>query len=143
MKKISILLVMLGLFLVQQSFASAADVFSYDAGKVNSELSALDAVDAFVSQTGATFTGLMQEGNPLVANLSYGTTGAFGIQMLEPVAGIPSFVWGFCGGVLGVALVYFISEDQEETKKAAYGCAASVVVGVGFYFFWWLLWAAT
>jgi hypothetical protein len=46
----------------------------------------------------------------------------------EPPLGIPSFAWGACFGVAGIAIVYFVSDDRDETKKAFTGCV--VVQGV-------------
>ena len=134
MRIITVLLMVVGLFVAKVSFAGSADLFNYDAKAVQSELSALNAVDQFVEQNDVTYAQLLQMNNPLASGLSYGTTGAFGIQMLEPVAGIPSFVWGFCFGVAGIAVVYFVTEDNDETKKAAYGCVAGTVVSAGCYF---------
>lgn len=43
----------------------------------------------------------------------------------EKALGIPSFIWG-CGlGIAGVAVVYFVTEDTDQTKKALWGCLAS------------------
>ena len=47
-----------------------------------------------------------------------------------PPLGIPSFAWGLCCGLPGLAVVYFVADDKEETKKAFYGCVTSTVVGV-------------
>jgi hypothetical protein len=47
--------------------------------------------------------------------------------------GIPSFVWGLCLGVPGIAIVYFVSDDKDETMKALWGCVASGVVEIIVY----------
>ncbi len=140
MRIITVLLMVVGLFVAKVSFAGSADLFNYDAKAVQSELSALNAVDQFVEQNDVTYAQLLQMNNPLASGLSYGTTGAFGIQMLEPVAGIPSIVWGFCCGIAGVAVVYFVTEDNDETKKAAIGCAIGSVLFSVSYFFGFLSW---
>ncbi len=134
MKKIAILLMFVGLFIAKSSFAGSAGLFSYDAKAVKSELAVLNAVDQFVEQNDVTYTQMLQTENPLASGLSYGTTGAFGIQMMEPALGIPSFLWGCVFNIAGVALVYFVTEDNEETKKAAYGCAAESIFLVGITF---------
>ena len=48
--------------------------------------------------------------------------------MDDPPLGIPSFLWGMCLGLPGLAVVYFVTEDDEETKKALWGCLVSVAV---------------
>ena len=136
MKKITVLLMVIGLFVAKSSFAGNADLFNYDAKSIQSELTTLNVVDQFVEQNDVTYTDMLQMDSPMASELSYGSTGAFGIQMLEPVAGIPSIVWGFCCWLPGVAVVYFVTEDNEETKKAAYGCVAFTVIVVAWNVMW-------
>ncbi len=129
MRKISVLLVLAGLLIVKSNFANQADLFAYDAKKVDKELAVLDAVEQFVDMNRSlTYSEMTQMNNPLASDLKYGATGSFGIQMIEPVAGIPSFLWGLVLNVGGVLIVYLVTEDNEETKKAAYGCAAGTVL---------------
>ena len=54
-----------------------------------------------------------------------------------PPLGIPSFLWGCvpagCFPVLGlggIALVYFMSDSKDETKKAVFGCLAGTAAYV-------------
>jgi hypothetical protein len=51
----------------------------------------------------------------------------------ESPLGIPSFLWGCVLGWVGILLVYLISEDRDETKKALYGCITTGVVVIAFY----------
>ncbi len=139
MKKITVLLMFVGLIFAKASFAGDADLFTYDSKAIQSELATLNVVDQFVDQNDLTYSDLLQMDSPMASELSYGSTGVFGIQMLEPVAGIPSIVWGFCCWLPGVAVVYFVTEDNEETKKAAYGCVAVTVLTVVFEVFLSLL----
>ena len=59
----------------------------------------------------------------------------------EPPLGIPSFWWGFCIGVWGIAVVYFVTEDRDETKLAFKGCVVGTLVYVVLYvgFYVWIL----
>jgi hypothetical protein len=41
--------------------------------------------------------------------------------------GIPSFAWGFCLSIPGVVIVYSVTADEAELKKAMIGC----VLGTG------------
>ena len=102
MKKITILLMIVGLFFANSSFAGVSEVFNYDANRVQMELADLDVVDQFVEQSDMTYTELTQSNNAMASTLSYGQTGAFGIQLLEPAWGIPSIAWGFCCSLPGV-----------------------------------------
>jgi hypothetical protein len=51
--------------------------------------------------------------------------------------GIPSFAWGACLGVAGIAIVYFVADDRDETKKALIGCA---VVEGGLFVVYVIVW---
>jgi hypothetical protein len=51
----------------------------------------------------------------------------------DPPLGIPSFVWGLCFSVTGIALVHFIAEDRDETMKALWGCLVGGAVYTIFY----------
>jgi len=117
------------------SFASesAAD-FQVNDQEFATEFAQLNALDAYVdANEGVTYSEMGE--NSLLENVS-GTTDVNGVvnAMGEPPLGIPSFLWGFCFGILGILLVYFISDDRDETRKALIGCAVSV----GAYFLIWL-----
>ena len=137
MKKVTLVLAILGLFLT--GFAGNAGLFSFDADKVNAELSELTVLESFVTENGGTYADLLNTNNSLVENVS-NSTFAFGATGFEPVMGIPSFIWGFCFNVAGVAIVYFVSEDMDETKKAFYGCIVSGVLYFAWYAFWYASW---
>lgn len=58
-------------------------------------------------------------------------------SIFEPPLGIPSFIWGFCLGWVGILIVYLVTEDKDETKKALLGC---VVGGLTYFLFYIVLW---
>lgn len=116
------------------SFASesAAD-FQVNDQEFATEFAQLNALDAYVdANEGVTYSEMGK--NSLLDNVS-GTTDVNGVvnAMGEPPLGIPSFLWGFCFGVLGILLVYFISDDRDETRKALIGCAVNAGVSLLFW----------
>ncbi len=76
-----------------------------------------------------TYTDLEINANDLALNLS--AVPAPSGSIYGPL-GIPSFVWGFVLSVVGIVIVYVMTDgDKQETKKSLYGCVTSaVVVGV-------------
>ncbi|MFW6309488.1 MAG: hypothetical protein ACOC1D_00165 [Prolixibacteraceae bacterium] len=120
-------------------------VFSFDEEALNKELSELNELDAYLAvNEEATFESLADASSPLVANIdnSAAPMGMAG-QEGEPPLGIPSFLWGCVLGVVGLAVVYIMTEqDMDETKKALWGCVASTAVTVLVYMVWWGAWAA-
>lgn len=120
------------------SFASAnAEVFQVDEQELNAEFAQLNELEQFVNANeGITISEISQD-NPLVQNVtnSSDVLGIVSALRGDPPLGIPSFLWGFCLSGAGVALVYFVADDRDETKKAFIGCA----VGTGAYLIFYLI----
>ncbi len=100
--------------------------------EVSSELSQLSALEKYLeAHPGATLNDLKSENNQLVdANL----LNSMAAGDKNPVIGIPSFLWGCGFGVVGLAIVYFVAEDQAETKKALWGCVVGTAIEAAAYF---------
>jgi hypothetical protein len=130
-------------FMLTISHASQADLFSVDSDAIYTEMAELVELEAHVAATSQTYSELQMEESAFIANLSV-ANGMSGMHLLEgPPLGIPSFLWGFCLGVPGLAVVYFITEDSEETKKALWGCVVSGVISTVVYFVWVAAWTTT
>ncbi len=138
MKKI-LLTLCLGTFVTMFAMANNADLFSYNADEINQELAQLQSLEDYVSANpGITLTNLQAENNSLISDLNLDMIN-FGSLSLsgEPPLGIPSFLWGCVFTVVGVAVVYFVTDqDMDETKKAILGCVVSGAV----YVLWWVFW---
>ena len=121
-------------------------VFSFDDELLNDELSELDELDAYLEENqDVTFEALAEAESPLVANIASNASpmGMAG-QEGEPPLGIPSFLWGCVFGVVGLAVVYIMTDqDMDQTKKAMWGCVASTAVSVVLYLVIWGAWAST
>jgi hypothetical protein len=119
-------------------FAGNAELFSVNEQELNTEFAQLNELEAFVEANEGITASEINAENPLLANLetSGDVLGALASFGGEPPLGIPSFLWGFCFNVAGVALVYFVADDRDETKKALIGCAVSA----GLYLVWWIVW---
>ncbi len=106
--------------------------FSYDASRVKAELAALEKADAYLTLHDASEAELRAQGV-----LSDGVV----LKMWNPEEdgapfGIPSFIWGFCFGLLGVLFVYLMTDNnKEEAKKAFIGC----VVSGALWTVWWVV----
>lgn len=131
MKKVLLTLIT-GMFITTLAMAGNADVFSYDADQVNQEMAQLQSLEDFVAvNPGVTLSNLEAENNALVSdlNLASGDFAGVGGMSGEPALGIPSFLWGCVLSWVGVLVVYLVTDDNEETKKAFIGC----IVGTLFY----------
>jgi hypothetical protein len=107
-----------------------ADLFKVDDQEINAEFAQLNELEQFVEANQGLTLSEINTNNPLVQNLNNSSDilGVLSTLRGEPPLGIPSFAWGACFGVAGIAIVYFVSDDREETKKAFTGCV--VVEGV-------------
>lgn len=107
-----------------------ADLFRVDDQEINAEFAQLNELEHFVEANEGLTLSEINTNNPLVQNLNNSSDilGVLSTLRGEPPLGIPSFAWGACFGVAGIAIVYFVSDDREETKKAFTGCV--VVEGV-------------
>ncbi len=116
--------------------ASDADLFSYDKSAVQSALSELSVLETYVVE------------HPAIAVVNVTKSGSYMINGIELFAnplmgggdiplGVPAFFWGCILGVVGVAIVYFVTNgDRDQVRKAIYGCIPWVVI-VLFYFLLW------
>lgn len=133
MKKL-FLLFFLGALVSSASFAGVnADLFTMDEAKIEAEFAELNTLDAYLDEhEGVTLEELQSSGAAMALNLSPETMSGLSAMMEAPL-GIPSFLWGCVLGWVGILIVYLVSEDKDETKKALYGCLAWSAVIILYY----------
>lgn len=126
-------------------FANDADLFKLDYKSVQEEFTQLNQLATLVTTSDLTYTALMLADGNLVTSLRLVSESALPNGEKNPVLGIPSFLWG-CGlGVVGMLVVYIVSDkDKVETKKAMWGCITWTAVVVVVDVIWWsALWGAS
>jgi hypothetical protein len=122
------------LFSATTMFAESADLFSYNTAEFEASLNELNQLEAVVlSQEDATFESLQLTNQDLMVNISDQPMLSDGTQRKPPL-GIPSWIWGCALGFIGIGIVYFVTEDNDEVMKALYGCIGYTVVVVIIYF---------
>jgi hypothetical protein len=136
MKKLFLTL-FLGTLVVGSTFASAsADIFTIDEARIEADFAELNTLDAYLDEhEGLSLEDLQNSGAAMSLNLSPETMNGLA-AMSEAPLGIPSFLWGCVLGWVGILIVYLVSEDKDETKKALYGCLAWTAVGILWYVLW-------
>jgi hypothetical protein len=144
MKKISLLFGALLVFFTASLKASTADLFAYNEQVVSAKMADLNELEKVVKQNEGITLSELKEKKLATLNLDNVKSDVVlgGLMTMEPPLGVPSFVWGCVLGWVGILVVYLITEDKEETKKALYGCLVQGGVGVVFYVFYIVLWAA-
>lgn len=131
------LLLIAGVFAVfsTQAFAGTADLFDLNEEAIVAEFAELTELENFVADNEGFTLSMLNEDNALTANLSFDANNVLSsLSMFEPPLGIPSFIWGFCLGWVGILVTYLVTDDKEETKKALIGCIVGALAGVIIYF---------
>jgi hypothetical protein len=120
-------------------FANNADLFKLDYNSVRAEFTQLDQLAVMVtSNSDLTYDLLKLSDGNLIESLRLVPGSALPTGEKNPVLGIPSFLWG-CGlGVVGMAIVYIVSnQNMDETKKSLWGCLTWTAVVVVLDLVWW------
>jgi hypothetical protein len=107
--------------------------FELDATTLEAEFADLDKIEAFVENNdGVTLQELTAERADLLESVTL-TADTSTVFTAEETPILGGFWWGCCLGIVGLALVYFITDnDRDEVKKALIGCViSSLVIGLG------------
>lgn len=116
--------------------ASVADLFTVDNATISAEMTDLNTLESFVEMNqGVTLTDVQSMNSTLTSNILTAEESPFSQASIlrrggDAPLGIPSFVWGLCLNVPGIAIVYFVADDKDETMKALWGCLASTALWV-------------
>lgn len=119
--------------------ASVADLFTVDNATISAEMTDLNTLESFVEMNqGVSLTDVQSMNSVLTANVLTAEESPFSQTSIlrrghDAPLGIPSFVWGLCLNVTGIAVVYFVADDKDETMKAFWGCLVGSAVYSLFY----------
>ncbi|MFB6316982.1 hypothetical protein [Saccharicrinis sp. FJH54] len=112
----------------------AQEVVNFSEDAIYDAFAEIDDVTNLISQNDVTYEELASQdvtNLELVSSSSSLPLPADG--EMGPPLGIPSFLWGCVFGIVGLVLVYFLTDqDRDETRKALWGCIiATLIWGVG------------
>ncbi len=124
------LLLLITLFTSQFAFAIEN---ALEKPNVNAEFTQLEKIEAAASIGNQDLETLASTNPAVLEGLNLNTSASVSaVRGGDLPGGIPAIVWGFCCCLLGVALVYFQTDnDKEQVKKAAIGCVVGTVVWLG------------
>jgi len=116
-------------------------VAEFDDSEIYSAFAGVSELDEYLAMNnGKSYSEVSQNNSALLNGVSSTTTLPLSASPDNLALGIPSFLWGCVFGWVGLVIVYLVTENKEQTKKALWGCIASTVVTVGLYI---VLFAAT
>lgn len=110
-------------------------VLVLDEDALNEAMTELNELDEYLNDNeGVTFTELESSDSELIQKMD-NSTAPLGVDRAnEPPLGIPSFLWGCILGIVGILLVYILTDgDKSETKKALWGMLVWVGVWIVLY----------
>ena len=120
-----------------ETFIASIDesVLVLDETALNEAMQELNELDEFLNDNaGVTFTDLESSESELIAGVENSTAPLGMASDSEPPLGIPSFLWGCILGIVGILLVYILTDgDKNETKKALWGMLVWVGVWIVLY----------
>ncbi len=110
-------------------------VTGFDDSEIYAAFAEVSDLDQYLAQNeNKTFADVSQENGTLLNGISSTTTLPMSASADELALGIPSFLWGCVFGIVGILVVYLMTDsNKEQTKKALYGCIVGTVVEVVIY----------
>lgn len=103
-------------------------LFQLDEASLYQSVDDLSQLEAYLkANPDLSLADLEATNHPLLSNLHLSDSPHS--ALVEPPLGVPSFLWGFCLGIIGLAIVYFVTEDREQTEKALIGCLVGTLIG--------------
>ncbi len=124
-----------GVFSEMDFSMNDTEITDFDEAAFYGEFEGLNALENYLETTDATYSELEKAESNLLANVESESILPFSddVNSEGPALGIPSFLWGCVLGWVGLLIVYLVTENTDETKKALWGCIVSSVVGVVIY----------
>jgi hypothetical protein len=125
------LITILSVICLSFTFSFAEDVkevYDYDT-TIEEDFAQLNEIEAYVNANDVTLDKLKAENSSLLDGIEISNESSASLLADELPLGIPAFWWGCVLTVLGVVLVYVLTDqDKDQTKKALYGCLVTGVV---------------
>jgi len=113
--------------------ANKANLFIYDQEDLYKEFATLNTIENYVKNNDVTYTQLTTKNKEMASALNFKDVYNLSLAEAEPPLGIPSFWWGCLFGVIGILLVYLLTEDKAEVNKAFKGCIVGSLISLVLY----------
>ncbi|MGR3812173.1 hypothetical protein [Jiulongibacter sp. NS-SX5] len=115
------------------SFQASANEFEFKNSELDQEFAELNALESLVAEQNLTLEEVQSLQPELVSNIELNATASISQTAGEmPVLG--PFWWGCCLGIVGLLLVYIITDnDKGQVKTALWGCIVSTILLGGIY----------
>jgi hypothetical protein len=110
-------------------------VLTLDESALNEAMQELNVLDEFLDENaGVTYADLESSESELIIGVENSTAPLGMPADSESPLGIPAFLWGCILGVIGILIVYIITDgDKDQTRKALWGMLVWIGVWVILY----------
>jgi hypothetical protein len=114
------------------SFAIEPD-FTLNEAELSQSFEGLNSLERFINENpDLSIDEIKAQNQELVENVSFESSAIVNPAGDMPIVG--SFWWGCVLGIVGLVLVYFVTDnDKEQTKKALVGCVIGTLVFGGIW----------
>ncbi|KPM48371.1 hypothetical protein AFM12_06920 [Jiulongibacter sediminis] len=110
------------------------EAFTLNEEEIAAEFDQLNKIEKYVQESDVTLEELQAENSDLVSGIELSADTAGALAAADLPLGIPAFWWGCVLTLLGVILVYVLTDqDKEQTKKALIGCLVTAGAYIIFY----------
>ncbi len=125
MKKYTLLFIT---FFVSNIAFSAEPVFDLDQSEINQTFDKLNQLESFIlDNPGLSIDEIKAQNEALLDNVSFETSS--NLSMTGDMPLVSSFWWGCILGIVGLLVVYLVTDhDKEQTKKAFIGCLIGTLI---------------
>jgi hypothetical protein len=111
------------------------EALKYDEKSINAEFEKLNKLEEYVNTNEGTTLADVQD-SELTKDLKLDTKITSTVAAGDLPLNIPAFWWGCVLGLVGVLVVYIVTDqDKDQTKKALYGCLVWAGIAILYYLF--------
>lgn len=117
------------------TFAYAEEPLNFDEQNINSEFDQINKIERYVQQNqNVTLEELKANNSELLDGINLSAENSSAVMSGDMPLNIPPFLWGCVFGIIGILLVYIMSDsDKDMTKKAVLGCLIGWGAGILIY----------
>jgi hypothetical protein len=120
-------------FFVSTIALSTEPVFDLNQSEINQTFNNLTQLESFIlNNPDLSVDEIKTQNSKLLDNVSFETSSNLSLAGDMPIVG--SFWWGCILGIVGLLVVYLVTDhDKEETKKAFIGCIIGTLIFGGVF----------
>lgn len=123
-------------FIIMAIFSASAAEFHFDQKELNAEFSELNALENLIIEQNLTAEEVLEVRPELMENIKLTSAEASVTRTNGDMPLLGPFWWGCCLGIVGLLIVYIVTDnDKGQVKNALWGCLIGTVLFGSVYAF--------